>query len=81
MAERAAHLLDHVLPDAPIRQWVLSLPYRLRYLLAWDHDLCRTVVRVYVRAVLGYCERVRGAPASPTVEAAPSRSFSGSAVR
>jgi len=52
MAERAAHLLDHVLPDAPIRQWVLSLPYRLRYLLAWDHDLCRTVVRVYVRAVL-----------------------------
>ena len=27
MAERAAHLV----PDVPIRQWVLSLPYRLRY--------------------------------------------------
>jgi len=53
MAERAAHLIDHVLPDAPIRQWVLSLPYRLRYLLAWDHDLCRTIVRLYVGAVLG----------------------------
>jgi Transposase zinc-binding domain len=26
MAERAAHLVDHVLPDVPIRQWVLSLP-------------------------------------------------------
>src|SRR5439155_7379806 len=25
-------------------EWVLSLPYRLRYLLAWDHDLCRAVV-------------------------------------
>jgi hypothetical protein len=54
MAERAAHLVDHVLPDVRVRQWVLSLPYRLRYLLAWDHDLCRAVVAVYVRAVLGF---------------------------
>jgi hypothetical protein len=27
---------------------------RLRYLPAWDHDLCRTGVSVYVRAVLGF---------------------------
>jgi hypothetical protein len=54
MTERAAHLLDHVFPDVPVRQWVLSLPYRLRYQLAWDHDLCRAVVRVFVRAVLGF---------------------------
>src|SRR4029434_3794137 len=46
--------VDHVLPDVPIRQWVLSLPYRLRYLLAWDHDLCRAVVSVHARAVLGF---------------------------
>jgi len=51
MAERAAHLLDHVFPDVPVRQWVLSLPYRLRYQLAWNHDLCRGVVAVFVRAV------------------------------
>jgi hypothetical protein len=54
MAERAAHLVDHVLPDVPVRQWVLSLPYRLRYLLARNHELCRAVVAVYVRAVLGW---------------------------
>ena len=30
MAERAAHLIDHVFPDVPVRQWVLSLPYALR---------------------------------------------------
>ena len=35
-------------------EWVLSLPYRLRYRLAWDHDLCRVVVAVYMRAVLGW---------------------------
>jgi ribosomal protein S27AE len=27
MAERAAHLVDHVIPDVPVRQWVLSLPH------------------------------------------------------
>jgi hypothetical protein len=52
MTERAAHLLDHVFPDVPVRQWVLSLPYRLRYQLAWDHDLCRGVVAVLLRSVL-----------------------------
>ena len=53
MAERAAHLVDRVFPDVPVRQWVLSVPYRLRYRLAWDHDLCRAVVAVFVRAVFG----------------------------
>jgi hypothetical protein len=40
MAERAAHLVDHVFADVPLRQWVLSPPHRLCYVLAWDHDLC-----------------------------------------
>jgi len=51
MAERAAHLVDHVIPDVPVRQWVLSLPHRLRYRLAWDHDLCRRVTAVFLCAV------------------------------
>jgi hypothetical protein len=38
MAELAAHLTDHVLGGRPVRQWVLTLPHRLRYTLAWDHD-------------------------------------------
>lgn len=28
-----AHLIDQVFPDAPVRQWVLSLPHRARCLL------------------------------------------------
>jgi hypothetical protein len=51
MAERAAHLVDRVIPDVPVRQWVLSLPHRVRYRLAWDHDLCRRVTGVFLRAV------------------------------
>ena len=58
MAERAAHLVEHVFPDVPVRQWVLSLPPRLRYLLAWNHDLCCAVVAVYVRTVLGFLRHV-----------------------
>lgn len=51
MAERAAHLVDRVLPDVPVRQWVLSLPPRVRYALAWDHDACRGMVQALLQAV------------------------------
>jgi len=54
MTEFAARLVDEVLPRVPVRQWVLSLPYRLRYLLAWDHGLARAVLAVYVRVLLGF---------------------------
>ena len=54
MAESAAHLVDHVFPDVPVRQWVISFPWRLRYLLALDVDLCRAVRRVFMRAVFGF---------------------------
>ena len=30
MVETAAHLVDHVLPPLPVRQWVLAVPRRLR---------------------------------------------------
>jgi hypothetical protein len=56
MAERAAHLVDQVLPAVPIRQWVLTLPYRLRYRLAWDHDLCKLVARTAVGTILGFLQ-------------------------
>jgi Putative transposase len=47
MTERAARLVTEVLPWTPVRQWVLSLPYRLRYVLAWNHELCRAVLTSY----------------------------------
>lgn len=33
MAEMGAHFVDHVFQPLPVRQWVLSLPKRLRYFL------------------------------------------------
>jgi hypothetical protein len=52
MTERAAHLVDAVLPWVPVRQWVLTVPYRLRYQMAWNHGLSRAVLRVYRRVLL-----------------------------
>jgi hypothetical protein len=57
MTAQAAHLVDAVLPPVAVRQWVLTFPYRLRYVLAWDHQLCRAVLRVYIRALLGFHRR------------------------
>jgi hypothetical protein len=34
MAESAALLVDHILPQRPMRQWVLSVPFQLRFLFA-----------------------------------------------
>jgi Putative transposase len=42
MTERAAYLVDAVLPWVPVRQWVLTMPYRLRYQMAW-RPACRRV--------------------------------------
>jgi ribosomal protein S27E len=57
MADTAAHLVDRVFPDVPVRQWVLSLPFPLRYLLARNPELCSKVRRIYVRAIFALLRR------------------------
>ena len=44
MAEVAAHLTAHVLPHLPVRQWVLSLPKRLRPYLHHNPDIAGAVL-------------------------------------
>jgi hypothetical protein len=57
MADTAAHLVDRVFPEVPVRQWVLSLPHPVRYRLAYDADLLTAVLHVFVRAVFGLLRR------------------------
>lgn len=52
MADTAAHLVNRVLPVVPVRQWVLSVPFALRYRMAYDSQLMSAVLSVFVRAVL-----------------------------
>src|SRR5713226_7603589 len=69
MTERAGHLVDAVLPWVPVRQWVLTVPYRLRYQMAWHHGLSRAVPQVYTRVLLDVYTRgarARGMPGGRT---------------
>ncbi|MCP3936045.1 MAG: transposase, partial [Actinomycetia bacterium] len=72
MADTAAHLVDRTLPQVPVRQWVLSLPFGLRYRLAYDRELTAAVLRVFVRAVFASLRR-RTRP----VRASPGRAHGG----
>ena len=51
MCNTAAHLTDRVLPNVPIRQWVLSLPFELRIAAARDPKLLAACDRALVNAV------------------------------
>jgi hypothetical protein len=57
MADTAAHLVDRVLPEVPVRQWVLSLPFALRYRLAYDARLAGQVLRIFVQRVFASLRR------------------------
>ena len=57
MADTAARLTDQILPRVPVRQWVLSLPYEIRYRLAWDGKLIAAVLAVFLRVVYGWYRR------------------------
>ena len=54
MAENTAHLLDEIFPHKPLRQWVLSFPFPLRFLLAKDPKLIGDVLSVVNRALSTY---------------------------
>lgn len=51
MAESAAHLVDEVFPRKPYRQWVISFPYQIRFLLAQKPKVMSEVLRIINRVV------------------------------
>jgi hypothetical protein len=51
MVETAAHLTDAVLPRVGYRQWVLSVPRRVRYHLREKPEALSGVLRVFLRAL------------------------------
>ena len=51
MAESAALLTDEVLPEQPVRQWVLSFPFPLRFLFASHPAIMGRVLGIVYRAI------------------------------
>jgi hypothetical protein len=54
MTETAAYLVDHVIPEVPVRQWVLSLPIPLRLFMAAQPELITLVLQVVQRVLARY---------------------------
>jgi ribosomal protein S27E len=51
MVESAAHLVDHVFPEAPVRQFVLTFPMPLRFMLAAQPQALSQVLAVVQRSI------------------------------
>jgi hypothetical protein len=60
LAETAAHLVDHVIPAVPVRQWVLSLPIPLRILFAAQPQLLAPLLQVIHRVIAGFLIKQAG---------------------
>jgi hypothetical protein len=60
MVDTAAHLVERVIPRVPVRQWVLSLPYALRYRLAYDARLVTSVLAIFTKTVFASLIRRAG---------------------
>ena len=51
MYGKAIFLCEHVLPKVDIRQWVLSVPFELRYWMAADDKILKKVNKIVVREI------------------------------
>jgi len=60
MVESAALLVDEILPLRPVRQWVLSIPYPLRWLFSNDPAALSKALGVVTRAISSYLIKKSG---------------------
>jgi len=60
MVESAALLVDEVLPARPIRQWVLTVPFPLRFLFAAYPELMGKVLGIVTRTISTHLARQAG---------------------
>jgi len=51
MSDVAARLVDEVIPEVPVRQWVCSFPWSLRAALGYDRALCSEVLGAFAGAL------------------------------
>jgi hypothetical protein len=58
MCDTAARLVDNVLPDIRLRQWVLSIPFELRIVLAKRSDVLNACGRIFVQEIFRWQRRV-----------------------
>ena len=81
MCDEAAYITDRILPNAPIRQWVLSLPFELRGLAATKPDVLTALGRVFnigAEEIARATKRLAGVPGAETGAVSFPQRFGGS---
>jgi hypothetical protein len=74
MAQTAAHLVDHVIPPVPVRQWVISVPKRLRGFLADRPEAVSALTKIFLAEIERLlCAAAGATPAANTPAAARPR--------
>ena len=58
MNDEAAHLVDQVLPQVNMRQWVLSFPYKLRFQMAHNAKLTSQILPIFIKVITSYQKNV-----------------------
>jgi hypothetical protein len=66
MCNEAAVLVDRIVPNAPIRQWVMSLPYELRGLAATRADVLGAMERILAEEIERLTLRLAGVAGATT---------------
>ena len=60
MADSAALLVDDILPRQPMRQWVLSVPFPLRFLFASNPKVMTRALAIVYRTIATHLTRKAG---------------------
>jgi Transposase zinc-binding domain len=60
MCATAANLIEHVLPEVALRQWVLTFPFAWRKRLAMDGALLSALTRIFVTSVHAFYAKRAG---------------------
>jgi hypothetical protein len=66
MCNDAATLVDRVLPNVPLRQWVMSLPFERRALAATKSDVLAAMERIVAQEIARVTRRLAGIAGAET---------------
>src|SRR5262249_20909096 len=66
MCEEAATITDRILPNVPIRQYVLSLPFELRGLAATKPDVLTAIGRIFAEEIARMTKRLAAVAVAET---------------
>ena len=77
MAQTAAHLVDHVIPPVPVRQWVISVPKRLRWFLGERPEAISALTNIFMSEVERLVQTASGVEPTPSEKGADSPRIGG----